>query len=120
MGLRAVVDVVLKRKLPRRRRVSNPRISIVQPRRWEGNNKMDLKQIMCQGVASTYLSHNSVQWWDYFETVTSLRVQKKKRRISWPIWRPSDFQEGPCFMGLRLDIQLELFQRHSQLLFSLN
>jgi hypothetical protein len=55
VGPRAVLDAVVKRKIPRTRRESNPRTLIVQPiaqrRRWKYDIKTDVKERGFEGVA---------------------------------------------------------------------
>jgi hypothetical protein len=43
-------------------------------RRWEDNIKMDLREIGIDGANCIQLAQDKVQWWNFVNTVTNLRV----------------------------------------------
>jgi hypothetical protein len=43
-------------------------------RRWEDNNKMDLKEIGIEGADWIRLAQDRVQWWNFMSTVMKLRL----------------------------------------------
>jgi hypothetical protein len=51
-----------------KRRLGRPR------RRWEDNIKMDLREIGIDGANCIQLAQDKVQWWNFVNTVTNLRV----------------------------------------------
>jgi hypothetical protein len=79
VGPRSVLDEVAKRKIPSPRRESKLRTPTVQPiaQRYTGENniKIDLKEIVREGVDWMHLAQDRDQWRDSVNTVLSLRDQ---------------------------------------------
>jgi hypothetical protein len=49
--------------------------SLARPRgRWEGNIKLDLRELGIDGLNWIQLAQDRVQWWAFVNTVMSLRV----------------------------------------------
>jgi hypothetical protein len=50
-------------------------------RRWEDNNKMDVREIGIEGANWIRLAQNRVQWWAFMNTVMNLRVTYENRIV---------------------------------------
>jgi hypothetical protein len=75
VGLRAVLDTVVKRKIPSPHRESNPRTPIVQPVAQENNIRLDLRKIGWEVVDWIHLTQYSDRWRVLVNTVMNFRVQ---------------------------------------------
>jgi hypothetical protein len=67
VGPRAILDAVVKRKIPSTRRESNPRTPIVQPIAYFG-------EIRWKAVDWIHLVQDKYQWRAFVNTVVYLRV----------------------------------------------
>jgi hypothetical protein len=95
VGPRAVLDTVVKRKIPSPRRESNPRTPIVQsvaqrytdraitaPCKKSSNKiKVVFREIGIDGANWIRLAQDRVQWQDFVNTVMNLRVPYRKPGI---------------------------------------
>jgi hypothetical protein len=50
-------------------------------RRWEDNNKLDLREKGIDGANWIRLAQDRVQWWAFVNTVMNLRVPQRKQNI---------------------------------------